>query len=251
MILGNGTVSANTPPQWISFVEGSSSVAPEESAFPTHVLAADTNLNNVDGGDASDGFSKWVTDILVYPTSEYWETLLSNNRTRPFIDFSISEYNTLRIPTAVHNYDLFVDKGKFYEDAEVDGTLAVGQDVNITGDATASTVTAGTVTANTLQGFSNTKVLIESKTEDFTFDASNTGTIYQCSPAGAKIEITLPTGLDATHTGTAFTVNNLLSGKTVQFQNLSNARGTILGERYSSCTIYWDGSAWYGIGDLV
>ena len=68
---------------------------------------------------------------------------------------------------------------------------------------------------------------------------------------GSKIEITLPGGLAATDKGIVFTVNNLLAGKTVEFPNLSNARGTILGEQYSSCTIYWDGAAWYGIGDLV
>lgn len=260
MISLTGSGSANAAPQWISFVEGSASVAPQESAFPTHVLSADTNLNNIDGGDATDGFSEWVTDLLVYPSSEYWETLLSNNRVRPYVDLSISDYNTVRIPSSIHDYDLYADTGKFYENVVVDGTFTVGSvlntdttDLNVTNDinvANDANVT-GTVTAETLKGYANTRIPISEKTASFTFDTAESGYIYQCSPAGAEIEITLPVGLDASSKGITFTVNNLLAGKTVKFINLSNARGTILGEQYSSCTIYWDGSAWYGIGDLV
>lgn len=259
MISDLSAANVTQPHQWISFVEGSSNEAPDPSAFPTHVLGADHNLNNISGGDPTDGFSPWVTDILVYPTSEYWETLLDGDRVRPYFDLSISEYNTLRIPSAIKEYDLYADSATFYEDVSIQGGLQVGStslggqdmsipnDLNVGGDIDVS----GTVSADTIQGFSNTKIPVSQKTADFTFDVAETGYIYQCSPAGAKIEITLPTGLDSTQTGVAFTVNNLLAGKTVEFPNLSNARGTILGEQYSSCTIYWDGTAWYGIGDLV
>ena len=41
-------------------------------------------------------------------------------------DLSISEYNTLRIPSAVHDYDLYADTGRFYEDVKIDGGLQVG-----------------------------------------------------------------------------------------------------------------------------
>ena len=245
--------------QWISFVEGSSNQAPVESAYPLHVLTSDHNLNNISGGDPTDGFTPWVTDILVYPSSEYWETLLDGNRIRPYIDLSISDYNTLRIPSAVHNYDLYADNARFYEDVVIEGGLQVGSvsmggtDMSVPNDLSVggNLDVTGTITADTVQGFANTKVPVSSKTADFTFDVNETGYIYQCSPAGAKIEITLPSGLAQADKGIAFTVNNLQAGKTVEFPNLSNARGTILGEQYSSCTIYWDGAAWYGIGDLV
>ena len=141
MISANiSSVSSVTQNQFISFVEGSASDAPDPSAFPLHVLGVDSNLNSVDGGDATDGFDPWVTDILVYPSSEYWETLLNGDRVRPFIDLSISEYNTLRLPSAVHDYDLYADKGTFYEDVNVDGTLTVsgtvfgGQDLSVPGN---------------------------------------------------------------------------------------------------------------------
>jgi hypothetical protein len=253
MISDLGAANVTQPHQWISFVEGSANEAPDPSAFPVHVLGADHNLNNISGGDPTDGFTPWVTDILVYPTSEYWETLLDGDRVRPYFDLSISEYNTLRVPSAVHNYDLYVDTGKFYEDVNIDGGLQVGDialggsDMNIPGDLNVGS----TVTAETLQGFANTKIPVSTKTADFTFDVAETGYIYQCKPAGAKIEITLPGGLDADDEGIAFTVNNNLAGKTTEFPNLTNARGTVLGEQFSSCTIYWDGTAWYGIGDLV
>lgn len=238
--------------QWLSFVEGSASVAPQESAFPLHVLGADHNLNNIDGGDATDGFSPWVTDILVYPTHEYWETLLSDNRTRPYIDLSISEYNTIRIPSAVHDYDLFADKGRFYEDVIIDGNLTCtsvnisGGGLNITpdGDITARNLTS----TGEIRGFAKTKIPVLEVTSDVTFDSANTGYIYHCKPSGSNLTITLPQTSD---TGVVFTVNNCLAGKTVTFSNLANARGTVLGEQFSSATIYWDGSAWYGIGDLV
>lgn len=253
MISDLSAASVTQPHQWISFVEGSANVVPDESAYPLHVLGADHNLNNIDGGDPTDGISPWVTDILVYPTFEYWEGLLNGDRIRPYVDLSISEYNTLRIPSAVHDYKLYADTGKFYEDVDIDGGLQVGdiaiggQDMNIPGNLTVG----DTVTAATLQGVANTKIPIAVKTEDFTFDVTETGYLYSCKPAGAKIVITLPGGLDNTYTGVGFTVNNALAGKTVEFTNLTNARGSILGEQFSSCTVYWDGEEWYGIGDLV
>jgi DUF1365 family protein len=85
-------------------------------------------------------------------------------------------------------------------------------------------------------------------TSDTTFNNIHTGYIYQCKPSGSNLNITLPITSDV---GVAFTINNCLAGKTVTFPNLVNARGTVLGEQFSAATIYWDGSAWYGIGDLV
>lgn len=235
--------------QWISFAEGSSSVAPIASDFPLQVLGADHNLNNISGGDPTDGFDPWVSDILVYPTSDYWETLLNGDRVRPYIDFSISEYNTLRLPSAIHNYDLYADTGKFYEDVVIDGSLTIGtttiggSNISIPGD-----LTCDKVIANTLTGNANTKTPLLEITSDTTFNNDHMGYIYQCKPSGSNLNITLPATSDV---GVAFTVNNCVAGKTVTFPNLVNARGTVLGEQFSAATIYWDGSAWYGIGDLV
>tara|TARA_Y100000004_G_scaffold165945_1_gene197253 strand:+ start:23119 stop:23871 length:753 start_codon:yes stop_codon:yes gene_type:complete len=237
--------------QFISFVEGSSSSAPDISAFALHVLGADHNLNNINGGNPSEGFDPWVTDILVYPSSEYWETQLSGDRIRPFVDLSISEYNTLRIPSAVHNYDLYADKGRFYEDVTIEGTLTVGGiGFATTGVKTidATDVNATNISGDNISGVAKTKIPVEEVTADFTFDVTKTGFLYQCKPSGAKISITLPASAEV---GVNFTVNNCLEGKTVDFTNLANARGTVLGEQFSSATIYFDGSAWYGIGDFV
>lgn len=259
MITDISPVQPVTQHQFISFVEGKSSESPDPTSYALHVLGADHNLNNIDGGDPTDGFNPWVTDILVYPSSEYWETLLNGDRIRPYVDLSISEYNTLRIPSAVKDYDLYADTGTFYEDVNIQGGLTVGN-TNLGGsdmsvpndlDVGGNLDVIGTVSADTVQGFSNTKIPVSEKTADFTFDISETGYIYQCKPAGAKIEITLPSSVDASHTGVAFTVNNVLAGKTVEFPDLVHARGKVLGEQFSSCTIYWDGTAWYGIGDLV
>lgn len=235
--------------QWISFVEGKDSVAPDPSAYALHVLGSDHSLNNITGGDPTDGFNPWVTDILVYPSSDYWQTLLNGSRIRPYVDLSISDYNTLRIPSAVKDYDLYADTGKFYEDVVIDGTLTIGttsiggSNISIPGD-----VTCNKVIANTLTGNANTKTPLLEITSDTTFSNDHTGYIYQCKPSGSNLNITLPATSDI---GVAFTVNNCVAGKTVTFPNLINARGTVLGEQFSAATIYWDGSAWYGIGDLV
>tara|TARA_Y100001938_G_C7983378_1_gene375580 strand:- start:73 stop:846 length:774 start_codon:yes stop_codon:yes gene_type:complete len=256
-------ISANLSPvetvqkhQFLSFVEGSAATAPDPSSYPLHVLGVDHNLNHVDGGDPTNGFDPWVTDILVYPTSEYWETLLNGNRVRPYLDLSISEYNTLRLPSAVHDYDLYADTGKFYEDVVIDGTLMVGGitlggndlvipgDLSVLGDADI----VGTLDAETLKGDANTTAPLLEVTADLTFDNNHTGYVYHCKPSGSNVTITLP---QTSTTGVTFMVNNCLAGKTVTFANLTNARGTVLGEQFSAATIYWDGSAWYGIGDLV
>lgn len=244
--------NATQPHQWISFVEGAANSVPNESSYPVHVLGADHNLNNISGGDPTEGFSPWVTDILVYPTFEYWEGLLNGDRIRPYVDLSISEYNTLRIPSAVSGYDLYVDSGRFYEDVTIDGglncsTISIGGgglNVDSNGDIEVRNLNA----TGEITGVSRTSAPILQVTSDITFDSANTGYIYQSKPSGSNLTITLP---QTSNTGVMFTVNNCLAGKTTTFSNLTNARGTILGEQFSSATIYWDGSAWYGIGDLV
>ena len=219
--------------QFISFIEGSASTAPDPSSYPLHVLGADHNLNHIQGGDPTDGFLPWVTDILVYPSSEYWEGLLDSNRVRPYIDFSISDYNTLRIPSAIHNYDLYADTGKFYEDLSVDGTLSIGSielggnnltlpgDLSVGGDADI----AGTLSADRVQGESNTTAPILQVTTDVTFDNNNTGYIYQCKPSGSNVTITLP---QTSTTGITFMVNDFTVNENPTEEKIVNTDRPIL-----------------------
>jgi hypothetical protein len=234
MIIANVQAGYSPTEQFIAFVEGSDASAPEQSAFPAQVLAADHSLNHIDGGNPTEGFSPWVTDILVYPSSEYWETLLNGTRVRPYVDLSISNHNTLRIPTAIHGYDLYADTGKLYEGLTVDGDVTVG----------------GTLSVAEITGLARTKLPVSEVTADFTFVNAQTGTIFQSKPAGANTTITLPTSADD---GVAFTVMNCLAGKTTTLglTGTLNARGTILSEEFAAATVYWDGSAWYAFGDLV
>ena len=243
--------------QFISFVEGSSSEAPDASAYPLQVLGADHNLNFLDGGDPTDGFSPWVTDILVYPSSEYWEGQLDGDKIRPYIDFSISEYNTLRIPSAVHNYNLYVDNARVYGDLTIDGDANLGGTVEFSGTIIPSSIAyangsfsvseTGDVVAGNIDGVSNLRLSVINKESGFTADVSKSGGVYHCSPAGANIDIFLPVTAED---GVTFTFINIEAGKTVTFSNL-NARGSILSEQFSVCSVYRNEGSWYGFGDLV
>ena len=244
--------------QFISFVEGSSSEAPDPSSYPLQVLEADHNLNHLDGGDPTDGFAPWVSDILVYPSSEYWETQLSGDRVRPYFDLSISSYNTLRVPSAIHNYDLYVDNATIYENLTIHGSTTLGGSVSVTGTISPSefqissqkfTVNSdGDVRANEISGIAKTKAPIENITTSFQPTVMQSGTIFQCSPSGASITITLPPVSDP---GVIYTFMLEEAGKTVTFANLTRSRGTVLSEQYSAATAYWGGNAWYAFGDLV
>lgn len=243
--------------QFISFVEGSSSEAPDASAYPLQVLGADHNLNFLDGGDPTDGFSPWVTDILVYPSSEYWEGQLEGDRVRPYIDFSISNYNTLRIPSAVHNYNLYVDDARVYGDLIIDGDANLSGTVEFTGTIIPSSIAyangsfsvsgSGDVVANKIKAVSNLSLNVITQDSDFTALEVDTAAVYHCSPLGANIVVTLPS---IAEDGVSFTFINTEAGKTVTFNNL-NARGNILAEQYSICSVYRNGGSWYGFGDLV
>ena len=112
--------------QYISFTAGKDSIAPNAGDYSTHVLTGDTFLYEIQGGSPDGPGDPFVTDPIVYPSSDYWETLLDGDRERPYIDISISENNTLRVPSAVHEYDVFADKGKFYENVVIDGGLTDG-----------------------------------------------------------------------------------------------------------------------------
>lgn len=245
--------------QYISFVEGSASEAPDESSYPLQVLEADHNLNHLDGGDPTDGFAPWVTDILVYPSSEYWEGLLDGDKVRPYVDFSISNYNTLRIPSAIHDYNLYVDDARIYGDITIDGSTNLGGTVQVTGEIQPTSISTtggnfsvsneGNIIANNIYGIGNTKALIESTSSEFyTFNASKTGLLLVCDPSGASTIINLPNTADD---GTVLTIQLVAAGKNVIINNLSNAKGNELAEQYSSATLYHLNGSWYGLGDLV
>ena len=248
--------------QWISFNSGVDIQAPNPTAYPVHVLTGDTFLYEIQGGMPEGNKDHFISSPVVYPSSEYWETQLDGDRQRPYLDFSISEYNTLRLPSAVHDYDLYVDKGRFYEDVVIDGVLTAGSinidggvdmspggDITTDGDIECNEITANEITANVLHdAVAKTRIPIISTTGDKTLVDTDTGSVIHCSPAGANIDINLPNDLKA---GFVVTITNLLPGKTTTLPSTLKARGNILSEPYSAATIYFDGTDWYGYGDLV
>ncbi len=240
--------------QWISFTSGVDNVAPNPEDYAVHVLSGDTFLYEINGGFPDGPADPFVTDPIVYPSSDYWQTLLEGERMRPFFDISISEYNTLRIPSAVHEYDLYVDSAVFYEDVDIRGNLtmggsAFGEDINIPGDITCRNIECEEITADVIHdAVLRTRIRIVEITENYTLQASDSATVFQCRPTGANIDITLPTEMPE---GFHVTLTNLLPGKTTTLPVTLQARGNILSEPYSSATVYYDGTDWYGFGDLV
>ena len=241
--------------QYISFTSGADNTAPDPTQYPVHVLTGDTFLYQIDGGFPTGPADPFVTDPVVYPSSDYWETLLEGDRLRPFIDLSISEYNTLRLPSSIHDYDLYCDKGLFYEDVEIQGKLLMqggeigGDNITIPGDISCDDITCDEITANQINGaIIKGRLPILTLNADYVLKAEDTGTIINVAPSAGNVTITLPSGMPV---GTAVTVNNTLAGKTTTFPATLKARGNVLSEQYSGATIYWDGSDWFGFGDLV
>jgi hypothetical protein len=252
--------------QFISFVEGSASEVPDASSYPLQVLGADHNLNFIDGGDPTEGFSPWVTDILVYPSSEYWETLLEEGKVRPYVDLSISQYNTLRIPSAVHNYNLYVDDARIYGNLVVDGAISMGGDVSVTGTIAPTQITVGsefevsstgTIKSSRIEcdditgvfkGENNGTARVEVRVVSFVVDPSQTGTMFLCNPELGSMAIELPA---TAPTGTIFTFMNTGAGTFVTLSGIVRARGKTLTERYSAATVVYGDNAWHAFGDLV
>ena len=251
------SIGNNPTHQFISFVEGSSSEAPDISAYPLQVLEADHNLNHLDGGDPTDGFAPWVTDILVYPSSEYWEGLLDGDKIRPYIDFSISSYNTLRIPSAIHDYNLYVDDARVYGNLIIDGSTNLNGRVEVTGTIAPTSIsysnggfsvsTSGDIIAGNINGVSNLKSSVRNEGSNLAPTSEDSGAVYHCSPTGADMVVVVPQNVED---GITYTFVNAEAGKTVTFVGL-NARGSILSEQFSACTVYRNGGSWYGFGDLV
>jgi hypothetical protein len=243
--------------QYLSFTAGKDNVPPDPLDYALHVVAGDTFLYEISGGFPEAPDEPFVTDPIVYPSSDYWQTLLNGERERPYIDISISEHNTLRVPSAVHEYDVYADKGKFYEDVEIDGGLKIGgmvlggatDDIVISGDLSCDAVNCDEVTANVINNaVSKTRIAIKDITADYTLTNEDSGSVLHSKPTSGTINLTLPNDLKE---GVAFTVANLLEGKTTTLPATLKARGNVLSEPYSAATIYFDGTDWYGFGDLV
>ena len=194
---------------------------------------------------------------MVYPSSEYWEGQLKEDRVRPYFDLSISNYNTLRIPSAVHNYNLYVDNATIYENLIIKGNTQLAGEVEVTGEITPASIKTssglfevsetGVVTAEAYKGFAETKTRIVELTDSaYTITSEDTGKIFHANPDG-DIEIVLGT----VDEGTTITVVNIKAGSVCSFTNLLNARGTLLTEQFSAATLYSTNGSWYAFGDLV
>lgn len=236
--------------QWLSFTEGVAVSAPDPTNYPIHVLTGDTFLYEIQGGFPDGPGEPFVTDPIIYPSSDYWQTLLDGDKKRPYVDISISEYNTLRVPSAVHEYDLYCDKGRFYEDVVIDGSLKVGG-LDFSADAVTvpGNLSCDKITANEISNaVARVRIPILQISSDYSLKNEDTGSVIHSSPTVGNVDITLPNDLSV---GFVVTITNLLPGKTTTLPLTLKARGHVLSEPYSAATIYFDGTDWYGYGDLV
>lgn len=238
--------------QFISFVEGSAISPPNPSSYPLQVLEADHNLNHLDGGDPTEGFAPWVTDILVYPSSEYWEGLLKDGRVRPYVDISISNYNTLRIPSAIHNYDLYVDNATIYENLNIEGTTNFSGEIQVTGTLSIDSIESENFSITNdgnFSGISNMRAPIEEVSElSYNVSPQKSGYIFKVNPSGFSTDFILP---DTADEGTIYTLMLCGEGKSINIQNLTFARGNQMNEAFTSASVFFSGGSWFGFGDLV
>ena len=84
-------------------------------------------------------------------------------------------------------------------------------------------------------------------TGDITLSNSQTGAIINSKPTGSNLNITLLKRVKMEHTS----LYRIARRGHYNDTGSSSRRGNVLGEQYSSCTIYWGGDSWYGIGDLI
>ena len=127
--------------------------------------------------------------------------------------------------------------------------ISPGGDITTDGDIECNDIDANEITANVINNaVSKTRIPIIVTTTDKTLIDTDTGAVINCSPSTGNIDITLPNDLQ---TGFVVTITNLLPGKTTTLPTTLKARGNVLSEPYSAATIYFDGTDWYGYGDLV
>jgi hypothetical protein len=206
--------------------------------------------NTADDSGGSGGSTDSLNDDLLDPIQQtynptgtfldnaVWKDGIFGTRLRPYIDLQLFPHaNAVRLPVALHDNDIYADKGLFYEDIEVKGNA------EIKGQLSGS--------LNIEESISYSKS-VETISFNKTIDASDRSKIFHVEPDGASVTIFLPsTGIED---GFFIEVVNLLEGK---FTTLSpsvgqlKAKGTGLSQAYSAATVYRHNSSWYAIGDLT
>ncbi len=167
-----------------------------------------------------------------------YDTLLDGDRVRPFIDLLLSQSNAVRIPVVGSEYDVYADKGHFYEGVTIEGDLAV--EGEFTGDMNLS----GTISYN-----KNIEVVTQNKTLTY----GDRSKILHIEPTGSQVTITLPTSAGFSSGYFIEVVNNKVGSYTLLQPEVGTlrAKNPGLSQRYSAATVYWDGTEWYAIGDLT
>jgi hypothetical protein len=174
----------------------------------------------------------------LYLDKAIWESLLDGSRVRPYVDLLLSQSNIVRIPVVGSEYDVYADKGHFYEGVIIEGDLTV--EGEFTGDMNLS----GTISYN-----KNIEVVTQNKTLAY----GDRSKILHIEPTGSQVTITLPTSSGFSSGYFIEVVNN----KEGSYTLLQPEAGTLraknpgLSQRYSAATVYWDGTEWYAIGDLT
>lgn len=167
-----------------------------------------------------------------------YDTLLNGERVRPYIDLLLSQSNAVRVPVVGSEYDVYADKGHFYEGVVIEGDLAL--EGEFVGDINLS----GSIAYNKS---------IEVVTENKTLSLADRSKILHIEPTGSQVTITLPVSAGFSAGYFIEVVNN----KEGSYTLLQPETGTLraknpgLSQRYSAATVYWDGTEWYAIGDLT
>lgn len=167
-----------------------------------------------------------------------WLDNLSGDRKRPFLDVHLIPFTTaIRLPVVSNAYDVYADKGTFYEDVSIQGSVSIGGGIT------------GKLSIGGEASFSRS---IESITSDRIISISDKSKILHIKPTGESVKLILPvTNMES---GFFIEVVNCTEGKYTTLepeQGELKAKGTGLSQPYSAATVYWDGSQWYAIGDLT
>ena len=174
----------------------------------------------------------------LYLDKAIWESLLNGDRIRPYIDLLLSQSNAVRLPVVGTEYDVYADKGHFYEGVVIEGDLSVEGD--FIGDIN-------------LSGTLSYSKDIEVVTENKTLSLADRSKILHIEPTGSQVTLTLPTSIGLP-TGYFIEVVNNKEGSYTLLQpeaGTLRAKNPGLSQRYSAATVYWDGTEWYAIGDLT
>jgi len=168
----------------------------------------------------------------VYLNDTVWKSLLFEDRVRPYIDLTIfPPSKAVRLPIAVDEYDVYADKGTFYEDVLIKGNLTIEGDI-----------------------FGNFRFpkTIRFVDQDITLSHDDQAKLLHIEPAGESVTLTLPnSGVEV-----GFFVE-IINAKEGSFTHIICETGELkakhdgLSQRYSAATVYWTGTDWYAIGDLT